>query len=703
MPLEDFVTAIRNRNAARICHLLLSSEDPPQVRRGAGTENELWDYKQDVPTDDAGWARIARHVLAMHNHRGGAILFGIRDGDLSFSGATVRIDSKLFNDKIRRYVGDQIWVDFCREYIQSDQRYLGIAIIPPRGPILGHFHADAPFVDGKREFRQGDSARREGDSSFVLSRADAAAHQASLATGPVAGSPFAIDLPFFRVLALETHEFIRRDELLAQVDRALGDPRTSVTSLIGIGGSGKTTLSTWAVLRVYEKRKFDAIIALTAKDRELGMLGIESLAAAPTTFEVLLDTVLSVLGFQELAGTPVEDREAEVRGLLENSNALLYVDNLETVDDPRVIRFLDDLPLGVRAIVTSRRATVRVAVRPVDVGPFSIKEARALVRSLSTEPGTGHVADLSDAEIDRIADACDRLPLAIRWTLTRAKSAAEAVHRADSLGSSGERDQGQLLEFVFRRVFDDMTDVERGVMQTLSMFSEGSPTETLVAGTGQSPHEVTDALDDLARDAMAQRVFDPERNDYIYALAPLTRSFALAELRRDSKAEERIRHRLSGWFEARDVKNPNDRAVVRELRQGRGSTEQSLVDLAYSAEKRGDFKSAQEMYEQALTRNPTSWLAARRYAEFERHINRNRGRALDLYERAAANAPAEGAERAVIFREWGMLLREQWATRRDQPSDREVRDSSAGDAKRPRPPSCPRRSLRSPRRLSQGN
>ena len=149
-----------------------------------------------------------------------------------------------------------------------------------------------------------------------------------------------------------------------------------------------------------------------------------------------------------------------------------------------------------------------------------------------------------------------------------------------------------------------------------------------------------------------------DRNDYVYVLAPLTRSFVLSELRQNRKAEESIRHRLSNWYEALDVRNPKDRTVVREHRQGRESTEQSLVDLALAAERRGDYRSAQEMYEQALSRNPRSWAAARRYAEFERHVNQDRTRALELYERAAANAPARGADRALIFREWGILLKD---------------------------------------------
>ena len=92
-----------------------------------------------------------------------------------------------------------------------------------------------------------------------------------------------------------------------------------------------------------------------------------------------MNTILEVLGYMELHDAPIDEREVQVRQLLETSNALLYVDNLETVDDPKVIAFLDDLPLGVRGLVTSRRATVRVAVRPVDVGPLSLREARALV------------------------------------------------------------------------------------------------------------------------------------------------------------------------------------------------------------------------------------------------------------------------------------------------------------------------------------
>ncbi len=653
---DDLAHAIRIRDAAAIRQLLFEG-DPPRVRSGARTETELWDFKEEVPSDVKGWIRTARHVVALHNHRGGVLAFGIRDGDLSFVGARRRMDSKVFNEKLRRYVGDQIWIDFHREAIADDQRYLGIAIIPPRGPTLASFQHDAPLIDDTREFIRGQSARRIGDSSIIMERDEAVQYQASLAP-PAIGSPYAIDEPFFRILSLETPHFIPRNELTSRILDALRDPRTSVTSLIGIGGTGKTTLATWAALQAFDSGMFGFIVSTTAKDRELTSEGIQSLGRSLTSYETLLESIADVLGFPELKSADLNDREAGIRELLQDSKGLLYVDNLETVDDPRVITFLDDLPVGVRALVTSRRSTVRVSVRPIDVGPLSEKEARSMVRSLQPEPGLGYIANLTDAEIARIAKACDYLPLALRWTLTRAESASEAVHRADALHDSRSGADAELLEFAFRRVFEEMTGTERAVMQTLSIFQEPSAYEALVAGSGDKAHAVSDALEGLVRDAMVQRRFDSDRNDYVYALAPLTRTFVLGELRREAGTEQRIRQRLSDWYEARDIANSDDRTVVREIRQGRASAELGLLDLAISAERRGDYRSAQDMYEQAISRNPTSWKAARKYAEFERHVNRNMTNALALYERAAANAPRRGQDRALIFREWGMLLRD---------------------------------------------
>ncbi len=161
-----------------------------------------------------------------------------------------------------------------------------------------------------------------------------------------------------------------------------GQMDSKLLQITGVGGAGKTALATWAVLRAYERKQFQFIVSTTAKDRELTAHGIHTLSPKLTSFESLLNSVLDVLNFPELKEHPIGEKEKKVREVLENSGGLLFVDNLETVDDPRIIQLLDDLPLGVRALVTSRRDTVRVSVFPIQLEWLSENEGRMFIRSL---------------------------------------------------------------------------------------------------------------------------------------------------------------------------------------------------------------------------------------------------------------------------------------------------------------------------------
>jgi tetratricopeptide (TPR) repeat protein len=655
---EEVARAIRQRDLESVMRLMFTG-DLPTPRSGFRTETELWDFKGDSPRlgreGEAGWAEIASDVLAFHNHRGGILVFGVTD-DFSFSGVRTRLDSKLFNDQLRKFLGDTIWVEFQREYVSSDQRYLGMALIPQRGPAIERFRSDAPTVRGRRRFQTGDSAIRQGDSTRILRRAEADKFARELSV-PTVGRVYSIDEPFFRILAPEYEHFVYRPRPCKAIETAIGDPRTAVAAVIGIGGAGKTALATWAVSKAYDRGDFQFITSITAKDRELTPAGIRALEPSLTSFETLLDSVLDTLGFSEIKSKDVESKEAEVHSLIENSHGLIYVDNLETVSDARIIEFLDTLPVGVRAVITSRRAKVRVSVYPVDLEPLTDEEMIEFIATLKDVPGTQYVVDLSPPERVRIGHACDGIPLAIRWALARSRSASEAIANAEGITAAGHQGE-ELLEFCFRRVFEALTDEERKVLQVLSLFQRPLTTESITAGSRLPGYVVFDALDDLVAEALAQRFFDPDKNDYSYALLPVTRAFVYTDVAKQRDLEREVRRAMSDWFEARDVTDAGQRLVIREVRQGNVESESSLLDLGRAAERTGDLRSAQDFYEKALQRNSRSWKAARLLAEFFRHKLRNQAEALRLYEQAAANAPRRGPDRALIFREWGMLLRD---------------------------------------------
>jgi tetratricopeptide (TPR) repeat protein len=653
----DIAKAIRQSNAPAISALMFDPKNW-QLRSGYCTETEYWDYKITGPSPGAGtaeeWAELAKDVLAFHNNKGGVIVFGVGNG-FKVVGYRNELDSKLLNDRLRRYIGDQVWLDYHRLNIKQDQTHIGMVIVPPRGPVILRFLRDSPCDGGKYLFRKGDSAIREGDSSKLLKDTQADAFEAR-SRAPEFGQFYAIDEPFFRILNPEYHDFIERVEPCRLIEKALQDPRTSVTQITGVGGAGKTALATWAVLRAYEKKQFGFIVSTTAKDRELTAHGIQSLSPKLTSFESLLNSVLDVLGFPELKSRTIDEKEKEVRELLHNSGGLLFVDNLETVDDARIIRLLDDLPVGVRALVTSRRDAVRVAVFPVQLEWLKEDEGRAFIRSLGHLPGLSFLLDLPDAECETIRKACDGLPLAIRWAVARAKNAAEAIKIADAITNSGKLGE-ELLEFSFRRVFDSLSKDERSLLQVLSLFQQPQPSEVLYVGSGISHLRMQDTISALIKDALIQRYFDEERNDYTYLLLPLTRTFVYNQVKGTGNLETDIRNRLKNYFDAQDVADAAERVIVRELRQGRSESESGLIDLAIAADRRGDTGTARELLEQALSRNPKNFKAAQLLAELHRHKFKSMTDALRLYEQAASCAPSTGKTRAKIFREWGMILR----------------------------------------------
>ena len=655
--IKDIEQVIKSRRIDLIVSLFFNEEEK-SIKPGYKTENELWDYKEHCPgtsrSSSSEWADIAKDVIAFHNNKGGIIIFGVCDKSFSLNKIKEEIDSKLFNDKIRKWVGDSVWVDYHRELISENQTYIGIALIPPRGPKLAIFVKDSPSKNGKYVFKRNQSAIRENDSSKILKDAELLKFSQSINQNPI-NNVYAIDEENYRVLAPEYKRFVERSILCSEIQEGLKDRRSSVVSLVGIGGVGKTALATWAVINSYYAKDFDFIVSITAKDRELTRYGIAALEAKLTSYESLLDNIVEVMKFDEVKNYKIDDKEKFVNEILEDSNTLLFIDNLETVDDKRIIDFINHLPTGVRAIVTSRRQRIRFSAYPIEIKPLSDKETISFIKAISLENGYSYLSNLSDTEKISVGKSCDGIPLAIRWLISSNRSIQELDKSAKELQLLGRKGE-ELLEFSFRRVFERMSNTEKSIIKVLSVFNSPVILETITIGTKLSMHEIADTIEVLVDDTIVYKYFSEEYNDSSYTVLPITRNFILNKIL-DSKEQSTIRTRLNDWFQGKDIHNATERAIIQKVRQGREKPEHSLLELANLAIRDGDMNSAEDYFNQAISRNPRSYEALRRFAEFYRHQKNNISRALSLYEQAAKFSPTRGSQRALIFREWGMLLK----------------------------------------------
>lgn len=658
---DSIITAIRQKDIGSIMASMFT-KNFQSVELNFKTETELWDYKRICPNATSPaleWAEISKDVLAFHNTgKGGILIFGIDDKDYRILGLSTleAIDSKIFNDKIRKYVGDKIWVDFYLEENSDKSIALGFAIIPPLSDhsAIKRFLKNGPEKHRKCLFLENGSAIRKHDSSITLSPLET--NELILDRPTINYKEYEVDEPCYRLLSADYHEFILRQHYCQEVIQGLHHNRSTSVCLIGIGGVGKTALATWAVKTAYKNEEYDYIVSISAKDRELTPSGIQSISQKLTSLSDLLDAILEVVGFPEAKNQELCDKLQTVTDLIKGEKVLLFIDNLETTIDKDIIQFINNLPEPVKAIVTSRRNVITVSAYPIEVGPLENEEIISYISSLATLPKFAYCKALSNSEKEQIGNVFNGIPLAIKWILSKSTTAEELLSKAQSINTTGMQNE-ELLEFSFRRVFDDMSSTEKMVMQVLAVISD-LPIEAIIQGCGlrSKSSDVVDALEALVADTLIIRYYDaPARSDK-FRLLSLTQKFMLNNCIRANE-EQTIHKRLSFWYNAGDVSDPEEKDLISAMRQGGQNMGTTLVSFAESAAQKGDLGTAVKFFEAAVSRDPQNWKVYWRYGEYFRHYEESVSQAISMYESALKFSQKEEitSEIAIMNREFGFI------------------------------------------------
>jgi tetratricopeptide (TPR) repeat protein len=353
-----------------------------------------------------------------------------------------------------------------------------------------------------------------------------------------------------------------------------------------------------------------------------------------------------------------DEKDAQVRALIRGERCLLFIDNLETVDDSRILNFIETLPKPVKALITSRRARVRHSVYPVDVGVFQQNEAIQFLRIQSERRGKDFLLDLPSNRKGAIVAACSFLPLVIEWFVGQVKSIDDSLRFESALSGSTKTGE-ELLEFCFRRIHDSLSPSAKRILKVMSIFDKPEGLEPIASGAQLPLQAADDALEELRDCALIEYLHDSRVNALTYTMLLLTRKFAYSELVRDSKEESDIRRHLTRYFDATDIADLNQRRLVSEVRLGVRDPESELLHLAIALRDARKYNEAEKYFTEAIRRNATSWRAYREAAEYYRHAPIfNTREALRLYEQAYAYAPKKGRDRGFILREYGILLRD---------------------------------------------
>ncbi|TPG25505.1 adenylate/guanylate cyclase domain-containing protein [Mycobacterium hodleri] len=323
---------------------------------------------------------------------------------------------------------------------------------------------------------------------------------------------------------------IGRDRDVAELGLALHAHR--VTTLIGVGGVGKTRLA----LEVADRARPDFLDGVWL----IELASVTDPAAVP-------EAVAAVLGITQQPGMTLAD---SIAGALEGRTRLLVFDNCEHVLDAsaELIESIIAASSTVRILATSREG-LRVSeeqlqsVSSLQTGIDSAAVALFVERAQAVAPALGHRTEDTDAVVE-ICRRLDGIPLAIELAASRMQSmtVTELRDRLDDrfrllIGSRRGLERHQTLRHAVQWSYDLLTEAETSLLTVCSVFAGGFDLAGAAAvGRSADDYATLDVLDALVRKSLL--VADPSSGRTRYSMLETIRQFAEYQLVEGGAANE---------------------------------------------------------------------------------------------------------------------------------------------------------------------
>jgi tetratricopeptide (TPR) repeat protein len=308
--------------------------------------------------------------------------------------------------------------------------------------------------------------------------------------------------------------FGRQQELAAIADALAPDSRGWGVLIDGPGGIGKTALAVRAG-HLAPETDYPFKLFLSAKQRELTPSGEQKLEDFMLpNYLALLNELACELGQPEIGKTEPAERANAVRRALIGQKALLVIDNLETFEERerlRLYQFLNRLPPGCKAILTSRRRT-DIDARIVRLERLALDEALELLAALAQN--NRHLARTTEAERRQLYEQTHGNPLLLRWVVgqlgrpgSQCRTLAEASAFIEKALPANDP-----LEYIFGDLIETFGKSETAVLAALSHFTQPAKVEWIAELARLSRPAAQTALEDLAERAIL--VADPELSQF---------------------------------------------------------------------------------------------------------------------------------------------------------------------------------------------
>ncbi|SIS09786.1 NB-ARC domain-containing protein [Pseudomonas sp. A214] len=466
--------------------------------------------------------------------------------------------------------------------------------------------------------------------------------------------PHNLPLPDFDETGL-----IGRDALVKQVKKLClgGFP---VISIVGEGGVGKSALALKVAYELLEEEvnPFDAVVWVTSKTTQITVNEIRDIKGAITSSIGVLQEISS-----QLSGIDSGDPLAEIIEYLGTFKIALFIDNLETIMDQNIHKFVSSLPDGSKLIITSRIG-LGAYEYPIKLGGIEENYAAKLIRTLGQLRNVSSIATQDEATLRRYANRMYLNPGYIKWFVSAIQTgvAAEAVLQNSSL----------FLEFCMSNVYQFLSQDTRDLTTTMQCAPGWKDIAELSYLSGFEAIRIQKALQELMTTNMLAESSKPTGGSVktTYQLAELARAYLNKHHRPSNAFQQKVkgnRNKLNSVVEMRSATNGNrysplnikvrskaDRVIVkmlhdamRHLRVAANEPAYEILEeakrlapdyfevprvLAYFHQKNGNYPEARESHELAIALAPNTAQLHYWFGKFILHEEESVDEAVDQFE-----------------------------------------------------------------------
>jgi LuxR family glucitol operon transcriptional activator len=336
--------------------------------------------------------------------------------------------------------------------------------------------------------------------------------------------------------------FVGRETEREQMRQLLSSKsRHFVITIDGIGGIGKSALALEiadSYRRDFDKLphadRFDAIIWTTAKQTMLTGEGIITRSRSLRTLEDIYTTIAITLQQEDIPHARTDEQGDLIRRALTQQRTLLIIDNLETVDDERVLTFIREVPDPTKVIVTTRhRLDIAYPIRLVGMPE---QDAMQLIGDAAKLKGV----TLTDDEYRRLYQRTGGVPLAIVWSIAQMGFGYGVEAVLTRLGQP----TSDIARFCFEVAIESIKNKPaQKLLLALSVFATDASREALGQITNLPELDRDDGL------IMLEKLSLMNKSGGRFSLLPLTKSFADAYLKETPEIETSLRLAFLRYFQ----------------------------------------------------------------------------------------------------------------------------------------------------------